>query len=162
MAKDNSAVEMVLPPGVFMTTTPRSVAASTSTLSMPTPARPTTRRLGAASITLRVTLVSERTTSATASLTTGSNSASDNRFGNTTTSNSGRCCRSAMPFGETGSQTRIFIKSGESREWLTAGQTLLRGYKSYKVTKLQSYKVTWVAKVRGVIGNQSRYNIIGW
>jgi len=47
-----------LPPGVFMTTTPRSVAASTSTLSMPTPARPTTRNLGAASMTLRVTFVS--------------------------------------------------------------------------------------------------------
>ena len=37
-----SAVEMVFPPGVFMTTMPRSVAAATSTLSTPTPARPTT------------------------------------------------------------------------------------------------------------------------
>ena len=36
----SSAVAMVLPDGVFMTTTPRSVAASTSTLSTPTPARP--------------------------------------------------------------------------------------------------------------------------
>ncbi len=53
---------MVLPPGVFITTTPRCVAASTSTLSTPTPARPTTRSFGAASMTLRVTLVSERTT----------------------------------------------------------------------------------------------------
>ena len=40
--KVSSAVAMVLPDGVFMTTTPRSVAASTSTLSTPTPARPTT------------------------------------------------------------------------------------------------------------------------
>ena len=47
--------------------------------------RPTTRRLGAASITLRETLVSERTTSATASATTGNNSASLRRFGRTTT-----------------------------------------------------------------------------
>ena len=38
--KVSSAVEMVLPLGVFMTTMPRLVAASTSTLSTPTPARP--------------------------------------------------------------------------------------------------------------------------
>ena len=44
MAKVNSAVVMVLPPGVFITTTPCCVAASTSTLSTPTPARPTTRK----------------------------------------------------------------------------------------------------------------------
>src|SRR5258708_4609424 len=50
----NSAVEIVLPLGVFITTMPRWVAASTSTLSTPTPARPTTRKLGAASMTLRV------------------------------------------------------------------------------------------------------------
>jgi len=80
-----SAVEIVLPPGVFMTTTPRSVAACTSTLSTPTPARPTTRSFGAASMTFRVTFVSERTTIATASATTGNSSASDNRLGNTTT-----------------------------------------------------------------------------
>ena len=40
-----SAVEMVFPPGVFMTMMPRRVAASTSTLSTPTPARPMTRSL---------------------------------------------------------------------------------------------------------------------
>ncbi len=38
--KVSSAVAIVLPDGVFMTMTPRSVAASTSTLSTPTPARP--------------------------------------------------------------------------------------------------------------------------
>jgi hypothetical protein len=85
MVKESSAVEIVLPPGVFITTTPRCVAASTSTLSMPTPARPTTRSSGAASITLRVTLVSERTTIATASVTSGNSSASLKRLGNTTT-----------------------------------------------------------------------------
>ena len=37
-----SAVEIVFPPGVFMTMMPRFVAASTSTLSTPTPARPMT------------------------------------------------------------------------------------------------------------------------
>src|SRR5260370_14813488 len=60
IAKESSAVETVFPPGVFITTTPCSVAAGTSTLSVPTPARPTTRSLGAASITGRVTFVSER------------------------------------------------------------------------------------------------------
>ena len=63
-------------------------------------------------MTLRVTLVSERTTIATTSLTTGSNSASDSRLGNTTTSNSGRCCNKAIPLGDTGSHTKIFIKKG--------------------------------------------------
>ena len=37
-----SAVEIVFPPGVFITMMPRLVAASTSTLSTPTPARPIT------------------------------------------------------------------------------------------------------------------------
>ena len=37
-----SAVEIVFPPGVFITMMPRFVAASTSTLSTPTPARPIT------------------------------------------------------------------------------------------------------------------------
>jgi hypothetical protein len=46
--KVSSAVAMVLPAGVFITTTPWLVAASTSTLSTPTPARPTTFRSGAA------------------------------------------------------------------------------------------------------------------
>ena len=35
-----SAAEMVLPPGVFITTTPLAVAALISILSTPTPARP--------------------------------------------------------------------------------------------------------------------------
>ena len=52
MAKLNSAVVTVLPPGVFITTMPCCVAASMSTLSTPTPARPTTRNFFAASMTL--------------------------------------------------------------------------------------------------------------
>jgi CheY-like chemotaxis protein len=51
MVKLNSAVVTVLPPGVFITTVPCCVAASMSTLSTPTPARPTTRNFGAASMT---------------------------------------------------------------------------------------------------------------
>ena len=56
-----SAVETVLPPGALSTTIPRRVAVSTSTLSTPTPARPTTRNLLAAFSTSPVTFVSLRT-----------------------------------------------------------------------------------------------------
>jgi hypothetical protein len=50
--------------GVFITTMPRAVAAATSMLSTPMPARPTTARLPASSSDLPVTCVAERTTSA--------------------------------------------------------------------------------------------------
>ena len=59
-----SHVEIVLPPGVFITMMPRRVAASTSTLSTPTPARPITRNFFAAAMTLALTLVWLRTMSA--------------------------------------------------------------------------------------------------
>ena len=106
----NSAVEIVFPPGVFITTMPRSVAASTSTLSTPTPALPTTFRFGAASITFRVTFVSDRTTNAETFATIGIKSASPSGFGSTVTVNSERSLRSAMPLGETGSHINKFIK----------------------------------------------------
>ena len=48
--------------GAFATTIPRRVAASTSTLSMPTPARPITFSRSARPITSAVSLVAERTT----------------------------------------------------------------------------------------------------
>jgi hypothetical protein len=54
----------MLEEGAFTTMTPRRVAASTSTLSSPIPARATTFRLSPASITSAVTWVCERTTSA--------------------------------------------------------------------------------------------------
>ena len=56
-----SAVVMELPNGVFMTMTPLAVAALTSMLSTPMPARPITRSLLAAASTFSVTLVAERT-----------------------------------------------------------------------------------------------------
>src|SRR5688572_23355317 len=115
MEKVSSAVEMVLPLGVFMTTMPRWVAASTSTLSTPTPARPTTRKPGAPAIKAVVTFVSERTTRAVASATIGKSSDSACLRSSTVTENSGRCCKRAMPLGETGSQTTIFISSPKSR-----------------------------------------------
>ena len=60
MATACSAVVIELPKGVFMTITPRREAAGTSTLSTPMPARPITRRRGAASSSFSVTLVAER------------------------------------------------------------------------------------------------------
>jgi hypothetical protein len=60
MAMLCSAVVTELPKGVFMTTTPASVAASMSTLSTPIPARPTTLSLVAALSMSAVTLVVER------------------------------------------------------------------------------------------------------
>ena len=65
----SSAVAIVLPAGVFMTTTPCSVAASTSTLSTPTPARPTTFNSGATLKTSAVIFVSDRTAIACTSFT---------------------------------------------------------------------------------------------
>ena len=59
-ARACSAAAMVLPSGEFTTSTPRRVAAFTSTLSTPTPARPMMRSLVAASITSSVTWVPER------------------------------------------------------------------------------------------------------
>ena len=59
-----SAVVTLLPVGLFITTMPRRVAASRSTLSTPTPARPITLSEAAASMTSRVTRVPLRMTSA--------------------------------------------------------------------------------------------------
>jgi len=56
-----SAVVIVLPSGAFITTTPRIVAAGTSMLSTPTPARPMTYKPAASSSRSDVTLVSLRT-----------------------------------------------------------------------------------------------------
>eukprot|EP00953_Heterococcus_sp_UTEX-ZZ885_P041346 21100-Heterococcus_DN1.PRE.2 len=47
----SSAAETVLPPGVFITSTPLAVAAGTSMLSTPVPALPTMRRRLPASMT---------------------------------------------------------------------------------------------------------------
>ncbi len=55
-----SAAETTLPYGALQTTMPRREHASTSTLSTPTPARPTIRRRGAWSRSSAVTAVPER------------------------------------------------------------------------------------------------------
>ena len=59
-----SAAETTFDSGAFATTIPRRVAASTSTLSTPTPARPITFRFVARSTMSAVTFVAERTISA--------------------------------------------------------------------------------------------------
>src|SRR5262245_15975271 len=64
-----SAVLTVLPPGVFMTTMPRRVAAATSMLSTPTPARTTARSLPGLSSNSAVTSVWLRTMTASAART---------------------------------------------------------------------------------------------
>ena len=61
MAIECSAVVMALPKGAFMTTTPRAVAASTSMLSTPMPARPITLSRPALSRAAASTWVAERT-----------------------------------------------------------------------------------------------------
>jgi hypothetical protein len=58
-----SAVVIELPNGVFITTMPCWVAAATSMLSTPIPARPTTFRFSAAARIFSVTLVADRTAS---------------------------------------------------------------------------------------------------
>ncbi len=57
-----SAVETVFPPGVFITTIPRRVAAATSMLSTPTPARTIALSLGWFSRISAVSCVPERMT----------------------------------------------------------------------------------------------------
>ncbi len=61
MASASSATVTDDPPGVFITTTPRRVAAARSTLSTPTPARPITLSRGAFSRSRPVTFVALRT-----------------------------------------------------------------------------------------------------
>src|SRR5262245_18537355 len=60
-AKACSAADVTLPSGAFMTMTPRRLAASTSMLSTPIPARPMSLSLGPASMTSLVTLTALRT-----------------------------------------------------------------------------------------------------
>ena len=59
-----SAADRALDPAALQTTMPRRVAAATSTLSTPVPARPTTLSRSARAISSAVTLVALRTTRA--------------------------------------------------------------------------------------------------
>ena len=69
-----STAETTLPVGELRTSTPRAEAAGTSTLSTPTPARPTTVSFGAAAKSAASTFVALRTSSASASASAASSS----------------------------------------------------------------------------------------
>jgi hypothetical protein len=101
-----SAVVTVLPPGVFITTMPRAVAAPTSTLSTPIPARPITASCFAAAITSAVTVVALRMISASASA-TASSSCAGFMPGMSSTSRPGTRSRISKPWGASPSVTRI-------------------------------------------------------
>ena len=90
-----SAAESTVDSAAFATTMPRRVAASTSTLSTPTPARPITFSRPARSISAASTVVAERTTSASKSPMISASSDSPS----STTSN------------------RLFRSSSPSRRW---------------------------------------------
>src|SRR5437868_1086700 len=102
-----SAVVIVLPSGAFITTMPRIVAAETSILSTPTPARPITRRLLVESSRSAVTLVSLRTISPSLSASASRNSAGANPVRFSTTKPAER--KGANPLSLTSSATNIFV-----------------------------------------------------
>ena len=83
-----SVAAIVLPPGELMTMMPRAVAAATSMLSTPTPARPMILSFAALSMTSFVTFDAERTMTASKSPMM-SRSSSCESFGFSTTSNFG-------------------------------------------------------------------------
>src|SRR6266480_4305413 len=105
-----SAVERVFPPGALSTTIPRRVAVSTSTLSTPTPARPTTRSFTPAFKIAAVIFVWLRTTSA---LNDGMSATSSRSLDPVLTVTSSARSResSSTPRSEIGSEIRTFGES---------------------------------------------------
>ncbi len=101
-----SAVVIVFPSGAFITTTPRMVAEGTSILSTPTPARPITRRLLAASNKSDVTFVSLRTISPSQSARAIANSRCDKPVRFSTLKEAAR--KGSRPLSLTSSATNIF------------------------------------------------------
>ena len=104
----SSAAASALPPGVFSTRIRRSVAAFTSMLSTPAPARPITFSDFPASIICRLACVAERTTSPTASPTAAARSAGGSPVF-TTSSSSGNRPNSSIPSFAIESATNTFI-----------------------------------------------------
>jgi hypothetical protein len=103
-----SAALTLLPAGVFITTTPRRVAAARSTLSTPVPGRPITLRTGARSRSAAVTLVLLLTRRASAvarasRIRPGSSSYSS------WTSKPGTARKASNPAGETRSSTTMCV-----------------------------------------------------
>src|SRR5438067_9482480 len=102
-----SAAATMFPRGALTTRIPRRVAAETSMLSSPTPARPTTRSLLPASMMGAVTRVSLRTTRASNS---GMRRISSDSASLLTTVTSPARRSSSSPSSASGSATRIFAK----------------------------------------------------
>ena len=100
-----SAAERMFDCGAFTTITPRSVAAATSTLSSPMPARPTTTSSVPAARTSAVTRVAERMTSAWAPSTASSSSSGLRPTWTSTVCPASR--RRSRPPSAMGSVTRI-------------------------------------------------------
>ena len=101
-----SAADTMFDSGAFATITPRRVADSTSTLSRPTPARPTTMRESAAAINASSTWVADRTMRAWAPLMAEWSCSGDNPV---CTSTSWPAARSlSKPPSANSSETRIF------------------------------------------------------
>src|SRR5207253_4712594 len=122
-----SAAATMLPRGALTTRIPLRVAAVTSMLSTPTPARPTTRSFRPASMTEAVTRVSLRTTSASKSGMRRINSSSASLL---TTVTSPALRRRSMPSSARGSATRIFATTNLPKDGRLArrgGYALHRG-----------------------------------
>src|SRR5580658_1730153 len=116
-----SAVVIELPNGVFITMTPRAVAAGISTLSTPMPARPITFRFCARSRILAVTLVAERIASPSKPLmVSASLSLSLPRLGWNSTSNP-RSLKIATAAGESASEMRTLAVMSLSLRSLRQG-----------------------------------------
>ncbi len=103
-----SAADTTVESGAFATTIPRLVAASTSTLSTPTPARPMTLSRSARSISEASIVVAERITMASKPSMIDARSVSPS----STTVN--RLRRSSSPGSAIGSRTRTRGRSGSS------------------------------------------------
>ena len=102
-----SATLTALPPGVFITSTPRLVAATMSTLSTPIPALPITCKRGAHSNSDASAWTALRIISAPASRNSGN---SFSRPGSVSTiRHLGSACSSSIPLREIFSATTIFI-----------------------------------------------------
>ena len=123
-AKVCSTAETTLPVGELRTRTPRSEAAGTSTLSTPTPARPTTVRRGAAARSAASTFVALRTRSASASA-SASRSVSRGAPARSTTSwPAWRSMSSpaALSFSATTTLLMVYCPSGDSSTWESASR----------------------------------------
>ena len=108
-----SAAAIELDSGAFTTTIPRRVAASTSTLSTPVPARPITLSRSALSMRSAVTLVAERTITASNSPMREVRASGGQSIPSSTSSSFAR--RSSIPASAIGSLTSTLTAAPRAR-----------------------------------------------